>query len=261
MSAINWIVVLTRNNLALTQNAIESFRRQDISGGVNILVVDNESTDNTCAWLNSQPDLTCIFNRPQAGVAAGWNQALKWLFEPKWNTLSRPPRPMRPMAEYVLVCNNDVVLRPDTYRWLVRDGGGFVTAVGARDPERIKDLTPPDLSLKRPHPDFSCFLIRRETWEKVGKFDECFRGAYCEDSSYHLRMHRAGIRAEALELPFLHLGAQTVATAEPKERKRIQLQADENRRLFERMYGFRVGSEKYYAEFGHGTPDASVPSL
>src|SRR3990167_5013964 len=107
----NWIVCLTRNNLPLTQKAIQSFRAQDI-GSVQILVLDNGSTDNTVPWLNSQKDLFVIANRPPKSVAASWNVGLKWLFEPKWadgNTV------LPPMAESVLVCNNDVVLRPDTY--------------------------------------------------------------------------------------------------------------------------------------------------
>jgi hypothetical protein len=173
-------------------------------------------------------------------------------------------------SEYVLVVNNDIELRPDTYRHLVADGGGFVTAVGTNDPEKIKPpmkyehklanirgpYLDPDPSKKRPHPDFSCFLIRKEVFEEVGPFDERFEGAYCEDSDYHVRMHRAAITAYALELPFLHHGAQTVKNADPGDQKRIQIQADKNRALFKQIYGFGVGSPEYYASFGTGAPPA-----
>ena len=203
--------------------------------------------------------------------------------------------PLPPMCDYVLVCNNDVVLRPDTYRWLVADGGGFVTAVGTRDKERIKpsyilsmdikdmdikdfentmagdiafakedlrlEYLAPDPSAKRPHPDFSCFLIRRSTWETVGEFNEQYFPAFCEDADYHLRMHRAGIRAEALELPFYHAGSATVNNADANEQRYIRRQADKNRELFRATYGFGVGSGEYYRAFGHGQPPEDVPPL
>lgn len=257
---MNWIVTLTRNNLELTKRAIESFRAQDI-GDVRILVVENDSSDNSANWLASQDDLTVIYNKPQAGVAGGWNQALRWLMNPKWDTSSKPPMPLPPMADYVLSCNNDVVLHKSTYRWLVEDGNGFVTAVGTKDPQKIIDVQPPDPNRKRNHPDYSAWLMRRWVWEKVGEFDECFEGGYCEDASHHLRMHRAGINAVALELPFLHYGAQTVKNAEVKEQQRIQRQADKNRQLFKSMYGFGVGTEEYYRAFGHGQPPADIPAM
>ena len=36
--------------------------------------------------------------------------------------------------------------------------------------------------------DWCAFIITKNTWEKVGKFDEAFYPAYCEDCDYHLRM-------------------------------------------------------------------------
>ncbi len=244
----NWIITLTRNNLALTRAAIESFKKQDIDGGVKVLVVDNDSSDSTRAWLATQRDIYTIMNTPQKGVASAWNQALKWVFKE---------------SEYALVANNDVVLRPDSYRWLVGDGGGFVTCVGSNESYKIepdyRDAAGglyyfPPTQAKRPHPDFSCFLIRRDVYERVGPFDEAYLGAYCEDSDYHIRMHRAGVKAECLDLPFHHIGAATINNASGKERMRISKQADANRALFKRTYGFEVGSADYYAAFGHTAP-------
>lgn len=247
----NWIVVLTRNNLELTQGAVRSFRAQDIGGGVSIMVIDNGSTDATAAWLNTQKDLYVVYHRPARSVAESWNTALRWLFERKWIS---PSKAIGPEADYALVVNNDVVLRPDTYRWLVEDGGGFVTAVGTRERAKIENHLPPDPEKKRPHPDFSCYLIRRSTWNTVGPFDENFKIAYVEDQDYHLRMHRAGVHAEALELPFLHLGAQTVKAVPTEDRKRILEQAAKNREYFKQKYGFDSGGEEYYQQFGTPPP-------
>lgn len=252
---MNPVVMPVRNNIGLTKIAVKSVLEQDVKGGAELLVVDNGSTDGMGSYLRSfSGRIRHCYRSPGWGVAESWNKGLKY-----WFGLG---------AEYVLVINNDVELRSDAYRWLVEDGGGFVTAVGTRDRTKIEPqlyldeyttkreykLVRPNPKAKRPHPDFSCFLIRKWVFEQVGEFDECFKGAYCEDSSYHLRMHRAGVKAVCLDLPFLHHGAMTVKNGDELEVRKIQVQADENRRLFEKMYGFGVGSKEYYREFGHGEP-------
>lgn len=244
----------------MLKRAVATFRAQDI-GNIRIMIINNGSTDGTRPWLSSQHDLFSV-HYPGRGlsVAASWNRGLQQLFQKN---------------DHVLVVNDDVELRPDTYRWLVADGGEFVTAVGTRDPKKIepqewiktpqvimatlRDPTPriqiepvylsPDPTKKRRHPDFSAYLIRRSVWEKVGPFDEKFLVAYAEDADMHLRMYRAGIDAYALELPFLHHGAQTLKNAEPEEQRLIQEQAERNREYFKAKYGFSVGSIDYYAAF------------
>src|SRR6185369_5613182 len=114
--------------------------------------------------------------------------------------------------------NNDTLLRPDAIRHLVNDQGPFVTCVGTNDKSKIDPpYTDPDPQMKRVFPDFSCFLIRKECYEEVGEFNEACNGAYTEDSDYHVRMHRMGITAMALEIPFWHLGAGTIKNAEPQD--------------------------------------------
>lgn len=254
---MNWIVVPVRNNLPLTREAVRTFKAQDIEGGVQILVIDNGSTDGTAQWLATQHNVFTLVNQPGMSVAASWNRGLEFVFG------SYPKEP------HCLIVNNDVELRPDTYRHLAADGGGFVTAVGTKDAEKIRafgsgdanvqayrDLyLPPDPVKKRPHPDFSCYLIRRETYLTVGGFDENFKIAFCEDWDYHLRMQRAGIRAMALELPFLHHASQTVKNAENAERDRIMAQAAENRAYFFTKWGVHGGSPEYYELFNNTAPE------
>jgi len=255
MSNANWAVVLAYNNLHLTKAAVASLRKQDIQGGVSILIVDNCSKDSTGAWLDNQPDLHTLRLTTQDSVAGCWNRALRWLFIEKGEP-------------YALVINNDAVLQPSAYRWLVADGGLFVTCVGKRDPQcvemqRTEDngtvhvgYLPPDSAKKRPHPDFSCYLIRQECFDKVGEFDENFKRAFVEDGDYHTRMHKAGIQAECLELPFYHYGSATVKHCDPKERRAIQKQADLNRKYFAAKWGFEMASPAYYEFFGSGAPPA-----
>lgn len=231
-------IIPVLNGLDLTRACVESVLAQDIP--VSILLIDNGSSDGTEAWARELERTERRFEYARAmcpGVAASWNFGLGW-------ALAR--------SDAAWVINNDTVMRPDTLRHLLADGGGFVTAVSVREPERIRPpYIAPDPSRKRPHPDFSCFLIRRETYELVGPFDENFKMAYAEDSDYHVRMHRAGIHAECLEISFLHVdsGSGTIKRSTPAESIEICCQADRNREYFFQKWGFRVGSPEYYAHF------------
>jgi len=86
-------------------------------------------------------------------------------------------------------------------------------------------------------------------WEKVGKFDECFEGGYVEDCAYHVRMHRAGVYAYTIGIPFYHVGAGTIKNASPKEAKEISERAHNNREVFKGMYGCYPGTIEYYKLF------------
>lgn len=260
---MNPILVPVRNGLHLTRNAVADFLAQDI-GDVQVLVINNASEDGTTEWLRTQ-NVSTMHMTPPRSVAESWNRGLKWCWEQG--------------AEYCLVVNNDTRLRPDCFRLLVEDGGCFVTAVGSNDPKCVEFRPPlpakgftlaphqdpypmPDPEKKRPHPDFSCFLIRKCVWDKIGPFSEEFAGGYCEDGDYHLRMHEAGVDAYCLDLPFWHLGAGTIRCFDKEESGQrdacaIRHQADANRKLFKEKHGVDVGSTEYYKLFGHSDPEES----
>lgn len=231
MANVYWILVPVRNGLPLTKKAVKSFLNQDI-GKVRVLMIENDTADGTRDWARTlYPQVVTIHKDPPFSVAESWNKGLSVLFGDEVN-------------EYVLVCNNDVELRPDTYRLLVEDGGDFVTAVGNADPECIATLTPP-ANPPRSHPDFSCFLIRRGVWGKVGRFDEQFLGAYCEDLDYHMRMHQIEIDAHCIDLPFYHVKSATLNTLPPEEAAHLCKLADRNREYFKDKWGMDVWSPEY----------------
>src|SRR5688500_11472396 len=116
----SWIVTVARNNLDLLRQAVRSFHQQDVEGMVRVLVVNNGSVDGTASWLHASPGIESMHFNPQKGVSHAWNSALRYLF-----SLGGTRR-----VDRVLVCNSDVVLRPDTYRLLEAEEGAFVTAVG-----------------------------------------------------------------------------------------------------------------------------------
>ena len=101
---------------------------------------------------------------------------------------------------------------------------------------------------RRPHPDFSCFLIRRQVWETVGAFDESMR-IYCSDGSYHVRMHQAGIDAYCLDVPFFHYASGTLKNVSVDDKERILEQASRDREAFAAKWGCAMGTPDYYKLF------------
>ena len=236
---MNWIVCPTHNLLTYLKPAVASFRAQDI-GEVAVWVIDRGSTDGTLEWLNSlswdvQDGVKLgpwVSHWPDMlSLAATWNRALSQLFNRG--------------EEHVLVANNDIELHFDAYRKLLADPAGFVTCVGVGADQWVKNSKENINPNRRPHPDFSCFLIRRWVWEKVGPFDENYKIAFCEDNNYHCQMHQAGIEAVCLDVPFLHHASMTIKTAPRWRQNEISRQAEANREYFYKKWGFRIGSPEY----------------
>lgn len=239
MKQPNVIVMPTRNCNALTRDAVRSCLAQDIQGGVEVWCMDDGSSDGVRQWTQTLHPRVRTFCRPNAGVSKLWNAALTHAFD----ILGVP---------HALVVNSDVRLRPDAYKRLVDDGGLFVTCVGTSSGANWPGGEPSGET--RPHPDFSCFLIRRECWQRVGAFDEQMR-IYTSDGDYHLRMHQVGIDAYCLDLPFFHYASGTLKQAEPEDRDRILAIAQADREAFERKWGWAMGSGDYYKAFGTGAPE------
>ncbi len=228
---MNWCLMLTYNSLSLTRVAVTSVLNQDIP--TNLLVMDDGSTDGTLAFLRTLQPRVQIASQQRAGVSRLWNQGLTHLFEVC-------------QAEAVLVLNNDLELRSDTLRLLLEDGGQFVTCVGTSSGALFPGNAPK--GERRPHPDFSAFLIRRTCWHITGKFDETMK-CYASDGDMHLRMHKAGIEAYCLDIPFYHYASGTLKQASEEDRQRILKQAEKDRFTFVNKWGVPMGSPEYYAMF------------
>lgn len=223
----NPVLMPCHNSFKLTKDAVTSILNQSVP--VHLLVVDNDSEDETPIFMQAW-GIQSYRVSPQIGVTRAWNYGLRYFFDNG--------------AEHVLVTNNDVVLRPDTYRELLDDGGPFVTCVGVNS---FEDSKKPFLKTIRPHPDFSCFLIRRLVWNQVGPFDERMV-LYASDADYHVRMFQAGIAAYTIGLPFYHVACGTMK-GNPERAQAICDQADRDREFFFRKWGCKVGTPEYYQLF------------
>lgn len=186
------------NCLELTKAAIDS-----IHSPCTIILIDNNSDDGTREWgermdgqvMTHGKKLKYIRNDVRLSVAASWNQGIKLAFEDA-------------ECEYVAVLNNDIILHPKTLEHLMAymDKTGYLMVTGDNIKDRMSPETMIQMELPVPYtdfdlwpiegwrsegPDFSCFLINRETIRIIGWFDEKFEGAYCEDWDYHKRIQTA----------------------------------------------------------------------
>ena len=219
---------------AITRRCVDSALAQDI-GDVEVLVIGNGCVDGTIQMLSAkywnEPRVRVIAHAVMKSLNYIWNDAIGSAF------ISG--------AEHVLVINNDIVMRPDTYRLLVADGGLFVTGVSVGS---MSETVRIDTSSRSPHPAFSCFLMREECWKRVGGFDEGF-WAYASDLDMHLRMDKYGVDAYAIDVPFYHETSSTLRLVDNDTRDRLQKLADADRAYFKKKYGFAGGTDEYYAEF------------
>src|SRR5580698_9592785 len=154
------VLILAHNNLPLLKRCLNSVCGQDAS--VSVFVIDNDSSDDTENWLSSD-EYTGIWQRfsPQLGVSGGWNYGLNKLFyDPIWD------------ASCVLCLNSDTIIPPWFLRELASSGylydkAEFVTGSETNKLEELDTIR--DFQQPHPSPDFSCFLIGRSVWEKVGQ--------------------------------------------------------------------------------------------
>ena len=240
------VLIVCRNSLAYTKACVESVLRQSVP--INLLIVDNASTDGTGIWLRSADlDISCVSVPEPLSVSEAWNVGLEWF----WNQ----------GAQEALVLNNDVEIRPTTYlelkHYLNKHNKGVVTGGGADTRELYNQPYPEEWS-EINHPHFSAFMIAKWAWERLHGFDEEYIGAYVEDCDLHVRAHRAGISCVRIELPFLHHISQTIKDSEPAEVTRIQQNAEHNRQRFKDKYGCLPGTPEYDRLFDPKTFGSSL---
>lgn len=152
--------------------------------------------------------------RAQVPLAKAWNDGAKWAF-------SRG-------ADYALICNDDIMFGPqcidnmvEQYELLRGEGVIMVTPnnILAQLPNKYDILTyqtPEDPYTWADHPNFSCFLVTPEFFEKIGEFDENFTPAWFEDNDAHYRARLLGYKlATTTAAPMIHIGGVSSNMAGP----------------------------------------------
>lgn len=130
-------------------------------------------------------------------VSRSWNRAIDFL--------------LYQGCDYVIVPNLDLIFKSNLVDNLVdfaektKDKYILWTALPWGEKESIEEAVEGEASPETPH--FSCYMVDRRLFEKVGLFDENFKAAYNEDLDMHYRIKLAGEVAVGFEgARFFHQG-------------------------------------------------------
>jgi len=176
--------------------------------GITIPVVSN--VDGAFSAINSMRSREHVLHfyivnncHVDRSVAASWNLGCEALFGED--------------VPAVVIANDDILCSPSTLDGLVEcwveTGAALVSGVDRNEsmsPEEMKVYSP-----RRPHqtgtwPDFALFLLPKQTWELVGRFDENFLGIYFEDDDYQARGALLELAfVSTTGAPFYHFGGMT----------------------------------------------------
>lgn len=125
-------------------------------------------------------------------------------------------------CKYILICNDDILFAPETIDYMVQEYKRLksekVILICANNivgqlnrPEDIltmsQNYAPGEVN---DHPSYACFLVEDDFFTKVGRFDENFWPAWCEDQDSHQRIVALGYRAvSSTAAAFVHIGQVT----------------------------------------------------
>lgn len=238
---LNFASIVTLNNLALTRQVVSDLLRQDV-GEVWLYIIDNGSTDGTQEWVEQaakENRIDFLFNGQNLGVGPAWNQACAFAYGNG--------------ATHTLICNNDIRLRPDTYRHLLTPRGGLVTPIntGSWDSAQAGSIDVSFNHWRKGGPDFSCFLIKDWFYYGIGTFPEVYWPAYFEDNETHWLARCAGLNDMIFStgVPYYHIGSQTLK-ANPELAKLNSERFEKNRQLYIDRWGGLPGHERFTTPYG-----------
>jgi GT2 family glycosyltransferase/glycosyltransferase involved in cell wall biosynthesis len=199
------VIVLTYNNLSLTQKCLYSIKKYSNYDNIEIIVVDNMSSDGSREWLlkySKDNKIKLLLNELNLGFSAGNNIGIK-----------------DATGDYIVILNNDTFVSPNWISNLLKyfkdSTIGMVGPVTNNIGNQAKIELPNYLNeydfvksaINRHNNYFNntyevvegslaffCVMISREVINKVGLLDENFGRGWFEDDDYSIRAHSAGYR-------------------------------------------------------------------
>lgn len=182
------VIVPTFNRAGLLARAIESLWRQRDAADLDLLIVDDGSTDETpaiAADLARRMPIVRVVRQENSGVAGARNCGLRHL---------------KAETEIVTFLDSDDVCPPGRFAAdqaaleanpSIELTYGLMRLVRAFDPETLMPVAE-DARAAFCGIHLSCALMRRGLIERIGAFDTAFRQS--EDTDYLLRIFETGTR-------------------------------------------------------------------
>lgn len=239
------VIVVTYNNLHLTQQCLSSLDEYSDYRNMEIIVVDNDSQDDSkfflSEWVKQEANRKLILNDSNKGFSAANNQGLD-----------------AASGDYLVLLNNDTHVTHGWIRTMVmhlkRDSsigliGPVTNNIGNEAKIKIEYETMGDMLKKSSSycskhigklfplktAAFFCVLISRSTFERVGKLDEAFGQGFFEDDDYCRRVEAMGLKIYCAEDVFIHheLSA-SFDKLKKQDRKKL---FNHNKKIYEAKWG------------------------
>ena len=245
------IIIPVHNQLDYTLACLQSIRNANDSTPHEIIVVDDCSTDATAETISKMRDVNYVRNETNLGFLKSINSGADGAH-----------------GEFLMLLNNDTEVKDGYLQWLLRIFEGHADAAAAGSKLFYPDGTLQEAGAhlfqdgtafnygRQQNPDDyrynyvrkvdycsgAAVLIRRDIFFKLGKFDELFCPAYCEDSDFQLRALEAGfsIYYQPLSVVIHHEGVSHGKALSESSRSK-QYQTENKRKLLERHEQFLAG--------------------
>lgn len=218
---LSLIVLGFRNFDGTTRICLESLLPWCDDADVEVLVVDNGSTDGsaqkTADWCAMHLRVKCLLSESNLGFAGGMNFGAAqangaWLLLVNNDTIF-PDKAIDALKRVLNEAPSDVaMLGPVTN---AAGNGQRLWKPGATHEEwlqigRYLHENPSHQLMPAYRCDFFCIAIRHCVWTQLGGLDLAFGLGYYEDFDFSLRLTRAGYRQKITEDVFvLHVGSAT----------------------------------------------------
>jgi GT2 family glycosyltransferase len=219
------IIILSYNGLnETTAPCLQSIFSETTWDDYEVIVVDNNSSDNTAAYLvelqEREPRLRYVLNASNRGFAGGNNDGIRIA-----------------SGDYIILLNSDTLVTRNWLEGLLEPLSNDPT-IGLAGPvsnsvvneqqiftsgTTTEDKIAEGLSWTEKSRGgmfdtemlgFFCVAIRRDVLEKVGTLDEGFGQGFFEDDDYCIRIRNAGYRIVCVEDVFVyHRGGGTFGQA------------------------------------------------
>ena len=239
------VIVVTYNNLDFTRACLASLDEQTDYENMEIIVVDNASSDNSAAylkdWVTGAPNRKLILNDDNRGFAAANNQGL-----------------VLATGSYLVLLNNDTYVTPGwartLFRHLQRDTtigliGPVTNNIGNEARIQIAyESMDQMIGVSQAHvrqrlgqtfplhtAAFFCVMFSRHVYEQVGPLDEVFGRGFFEDDDYCRRIEQIGLRIACAEDVFIH--HHLSASFSKLRSADRQALFDQNKLIYEKKWG------------------------
>lgn len=243
------IVLVTYNQLEMTQLCVESIRYNNPYGTYEIIVVDNLSTDGTREWLCEQEDIRAILNETNKGFPTACNQGAE----------------IASAGNEIFLLNNDTILMENSIYNLrmalyesERTGavGACSNKAGNRQQIAEKYQSIDEYALyakthncydpskhdKRLRLIGFAMLFPRDVWEQVGGFDERYGLGNYEDDDISLKLLSQGLDLIFCRDSFIfHFGGASFGSFHKQRNEEYQRILLRNKALFEEKWKIRWG--------------------